>query len=147
MRDRETIQTALTAAETGHLIFATLHTNDSSQTIDRIIDVFPPDQQNQIRSQLASSLLGVVSQRLMPTTKGGRIPAVEIMIKNSAVENLIRSQKVYQINNVIETSMDQGMITLDRSLANLVREGAVSQEEALRCVRDEKNFKILLGKF
>jgi twitching motility protein PilT len=147
MRDRETIQTALTAAETGHLIFATLHTNDSAQTIDRIIDVFPPDQQNQIRSQLASSLLGVVSQRLMPTTKGGRIPAVEIMIKNSAVENLIRSQKVYQINNVIETSMDQGMITLDRSLANLVREGAVSQEEALRCVRDEKNFKILLGKF
>jgi len=147
MRDRETIQTALTAAETGHLIFATLHTNDSSQTIDRIIDVFPPDQQNQIRSQLASSLLGVVSQRLMPTTKGGRVPAVEIMIKNSAVENLIRSQKVYQINNVIETSMDQGMITLDRSLANLVREGAVSQEEALRCVRDEKNFKILLGKF
>ncbi len=146
MRDLETIRTALTAAETGHLIFATLHTNDSSQTIDRIIDVFPPDQQNQIRSQLASSLLGVVSQRLMPLTKGGRIPAVEIMIKNNAVENLIRSQKVYQINNVIETSMEQGMVTLDRSLANLVREGSITQEEALKYARDEKNFKILLGK-
>jgi len=124
-----------------------LHTNDSAQTIDRIIDVFPPDQQNQIRSQLSSSLLGVVSQRLMPMTKGGRIPAVEILIKNNAVENLIRSRKVYQINNVIETSMDQGMITLDRSLANLVREGLISQDDALKYVRDEKNFKMLLGKF
>lgn len=147
MRDLETIRTALTAAETGHLIFATLHTNDSAQTIDRIIDVFPPDQQDQIRSQLASSLLGVVSQRLMPIKKGGRIPAIELMIKNNAVENLIRSQKVYQINNVIETSMGEGMTTLDRSLANLVREGLVAQEEVLKYVRDEKNFKMLLSKF
>ncbi len=147
MRDLETIQTALTAAETGHLIFATLHTNDSPQTVDRIIDVFPPDQQNQVRSQLAASLLGVVSQRLLPLAKGGgRIPAVEIMIKNNAIENLIRTQKNYQIANVIETSMDQNMITLDRSLANMTREGLITQEEALRYVRDEKNFKMLLGK-
>ena len=128
MRDFDTISTALTAAETGHLIFATLHTNDSSQTIDRIIDVFPAYQQNQIRSQLANALLAVVSQRLIPRIDGGRVPAVEILIKNHAVENLIRESRIYQMDNVIETSLDQGMITLDRSLSDLVKKGIVSLE-------------------
>ena len=144
MRDLETISTAITAAETGHLIFATLHTNDSPQTIDRIIDVFPPEQQNQVRSQLAGSLLGVISQRLIPTIDGGRVPAIEIMVKNNAVENLIRQGKVYQIDNVIETSSEQGMISMDKSLANLVKKGLVSADEAIAYAKDVKNFQSLL---
>ncbi|MDQ1284262.1 MAG: twitching motility protein PilT [Patescibacteria group bacterium] len=144
MRDLDTISTALTAAETGHLIFATLHTNDSPQTIDRIVDVFPAHQQNQVRSQLANVLLGVASQRLLPCTKGGRAPAVEIMIKNHAVENLIRENKSYQLDNVIETSSDQGMITLDKSLAGLVQNGLVTLESALGYAKDSKNFQTLL---
>lgn len=144
MRDLETISTAITAAETGHLIFATLHTNDSPQTIDRIIDVFPSHQQNQVRMQLASSLLGVVSQRLLPKVDGGRVPALEIMIKNHAVENLIREGKTYQIDNVIETSSDQGMITLDKSLAELVRRGLVAIDVAMAYSKDPKNFQNIL---
>jgi len=144
MRDLETISTALTAAETGHLIFATLHTNDSSQTIDRIIDVFPAHQQNQVKMQLASVLLGVVSQRLVPRLDGGRIPAMEIMIKNNAVENLIREGKTYQIDNVIETNIDQGMIPIDRSLANLVKVGVVSLDDALLYAKDHKYFQTML---
>ncbi|MFA6383118.1 MAG: type IV pilus twitching motility protein PilT [Parcubacteria group bacterium] len=141
LRDLESIGTAITAAETGHLIFATLHTNDSPQTIDRIIDVFPVHQQNQVRSQLASSLLGVVSQRLIPKIDGGRIPAVEIMIKNHAVENLIREGKTYQIDNVIETSSEQGMVSMDKSLANLVRQGLVTVDTASAYAKDPKNFQ------
>ncbi len=144
MRDLDTISTALTAAETGHLIFATLHTNDSAQTIDRIIDVFPSHQQNQIRSQLANVLLGVVSQRLLPKIDGGRIPATEIMIKNHAVENLIRENKHYQLDNVIETSSDQGMISMNKSLANLVKQGVVSLETATMYAKDAKNFESML---
>lgn len=144
MRDLETIGTAITAAETGHLIFATLHTNDSPQTIDRIIDVFPATQQNQVRMQLASSLLGVVSQRLVPKVDGGRIPALEIMIKNHAIENLIREGKTYQIDNVIETSSDQGMITMDKSLAELVRRGLVGVDMAMSFAKDQKNFQNIL---
>lgn len=144
MRDLETISTAITAAETGHLIFATLHTNDSAQSIDRIIDVFPAHQQNQVRMQLASSLLGVVSQRLLPKVDGGRIPALEIMMKNHAIENLIREGKTYQIDNVIETSSDQGMITLDKSLAELVRRGLVGVDVAQTYAKDHKNFQNLL---
>jgi twitching motility protein PilT len=144
LRDLDTISTAITAAETGHLIFATLHTNDSPQTIDRIIDVFPAHQQNQVRSQLANVLLGVVSQRLIPKVDGGRVPAVEIMIKNHAVENLIRENKSYQIDNVIETSSSEGMITLDKSLANLVKGGIISLEAALGFSKDPKNFQSLL---
>ncbi|OGC04388.1 type IV pili twitching motility protein PilT [candidate division WOR-1 bacterium RIFOXYA12_FULL_43_27] len=144
MRDLDTISTALTAAETGHLIFATLHTNDCPQTIDRIVDVFPAHQQNQVRSQLANVLLGVASQRLLPCVKGGRVPAVEIMIKNHAVENLIRENKSYQLDNVIETSSDQGMITLDKSLAVLVKSGMVAPESALAYAKDAKNFQTLL---
>lgn len=144
LRDLESISTAITAAETGHLILATLHTNDSAQTIDRIIDVFPVHQQNQVRSQIANSLLGVVSQRLVPRVDGGRAPVVEIMIKNHAVENLIREGKTYQIDNVIETSSDQGMISLDYSLASLVRKGLITIDTALSYAKDSKNFQSLI---
>ena len=144
LRDLESIGTAMTAAETGHLIFATLHTNDSAQTIDRIIDVFPSHQQNQVRTQLANTLLGVISQRLIPKVDGGRIPAVEIMIKNHAVENLIREGKAYQIDNIIETTSEQGMITMDKSLADLVRRGVVSIDSASAFAKDSNNFRNLL---
>ena len=144
LRDLESISTAITAAETGHLIFATLHTNDCPQTIDRIIDVFPSHQQNQVRSQLANCLLGVISQRLIQKIDGGRIPAIEVMLKNRAVESLIREGKSYQIDNVIETSINQGMMPLDRSLAVLVKNGLVSIEEAGSYAKDSKNFKNML---
>jgi twitching motility protein PilT len=144
LRDLDTIATAMTAAETGHLIFGTLHTNDAPQTIDRIVDVFPAHQQNQVRAQLANVLLAVVSQRLVPRVDKGRIPALEIMIKNHAVENLIRENKSYQIGNVIETSSQEGMVTMDRSLADLVRRGLVSLDVAASYSRDTKNFETLL---
>ncbi len=130
MRDLETIGTAITAAETGHLIFATLHTNDAAQTIDRMVDVFPAHQQNQIRMQLAQSLLGIISQRLVNRVSGGRVPAVEILFNNNAVSNLIREGKTHQINLVIETSKEQGMVSINRSLADLVKQGIISFEEA-----------------
>jgi len=130
MRDAETIQTAITAAETGHLVFSTLHTNSASQTLDRIIDSFPAAQQNQIKSQLASTLMGIISQRLIPRLSGGRIPACEVMITNSAIRNLIREDKIYQIDLVIETGIQEKMISLNRSLANLVRQGEISLESA-----------------
>ncbi len=146
LRDLETITTAMTAAETGHLIFATLHTNDSAQTIDRIIDVFPAHQQNQIRMQLSSVLLGVVSQRLLPHTGGGRIPAVEIMFKNNAVENLIRENKNHQLDSVIETSLKEGMVSLDRALADLVRRGLVTVDDAFMYAKNRDYLQMLLGK-
>ena len=146
LRDLETISTAMTAAETGHLIFATMHTNDSSQTIDRIIDVFPSHQQNQIRSQLASVLLGVISQRLLPRTGGGRIPAIEIMLNTHAIENLIRENKVHQLDSVIETSSKDGMIALDRSLADLVRRGLISVGDALAYAKNRDYLQMLVGK-
>ena len=130
MRDAETISTAITAAETGHLVFATLHTNSASQTIERIIDSFPAGQQNQIRTQLAGNLLGIVSQRLIPKTEGGRIPAIEIMIANAAVRNLIRENKTHQLDLVINTSADEGMISMNSSLANLVKDKKISMENA-----------------
>jgi twitching motility protein PilT len=130
MRDPESISIALTAAETGHLVFSTLHTNSSSQTIDRIIDSFPASQQNQVRSQLASTLLGIVSERLIPRISGGRIPACEIMFANSAVKNLIREAKAYQIDLVIETSIQEGMTSLNRALIDLVRKREISLETA-----------------
>ena len=145
LRDLETMATAMTAAETGHLIFATLHTNDSAQTIDRVIDVFPAYQQNQIRTQIANVLLGVVSQRLLPRIGGGRIPAIEIMIKNHAVENLIRGNKSFQIDSVIETSLKEGMIPLDRSLADLVQQGLVDVEDAFRYAKNRDYFRMLVG--
>ncbi len=146
LRDLETISTAITAAETGHLIFATLHTNDSAQTIDRIIDVFPAHQQNQIRSQLASVLLGVVSQRLIPKIGGGRVPAVEIMYKNHAVENLIRENKIHQLDSVIETSLQDGMVSLDRSLADLVKRGHIALEDAFGYTKNREYLEMMISK-
>jgi len=131
MRDAETMSMAVTAAETGHFILSTLHTNNAAQTIDRIIDSFPSSQQNQIRSQLASSIIGIISQRLVPTISGGLMPATEVMISNSAVRNLIRENKTHQLDLVIETSLDQGMISLNRSLMELVRKGNITMETAL----------------
>lgn len=130
MRDTETISTAVTAAETGHLVFATLHTNNAAQTIDRIIDSFPSEQQDQIRMQLSSSLIGVLSQRLIPRITGGRIPAFELLINNSAVANLIREKRTHEINTVIETSSEQGMVDMNRYLVELVQRGEISMESA-----------------
>lgn len=130
IRDPETMATAMTAAETGHLVFATLHTNSASQTVDRIIDSFPPNQQGQIVSQLASVLVATVSQRLVPQQGGGRVPAAEIMIVNSAIRNLIRERKTYQIDLVIETSVQEGMLSLNRSLVNLVKQQQITLEQA-----------------
>ncbi len=144
MRDLETISTAITAAETGHLIFGTLHTNNATQTIDRIIDVFPAYQQNQIRYQLSTVLTGVVSQRLLPKVGGGRIPAIEIMKCNNAIANLIRQNQTHQIGVVMETSLDDGMISINRSLANLVSEGQVSLEDAEGFATDSNAFKMFL---
>ncbi len=130
MRSTETISAAVTAAETGHLVFSTLHTNNASQTIDRIIDSFPPGQQEQIRLQLSSSLLGILSQRLVPRIAGGRIPVFELLINNNAVANLIREKRTFEINNVIETSSEQGMIDMNRYLVELVAKGEISMESA-----------------
>lgn len=131
MRDLETMATAITAAETGHLVFATLHTNSAAQTIHRVVDSFPPEQQSQIRAQLSGSLLGVVSQRLIPRIKGGLIPACEIMMSTPAVATLIRENKIHELPLVIETSAEIGMITLNRSLANLVKSKEITLENAL----------------
>lgn len=131
MRDLETIQTAITAAETGHLVFGTLHTSSAPATINRIIDVFPPAQQPQIRIQLASVLVSIISQRLFPTTdKKGRKAATEILINNSAVSNLIRNEKIHQIVSIMQTSRAQGMHTLESSIKELVENGVIPQELA-----------------
>lgn len=130
MRDYETISSAVTIAETGHLVLATLHTNSAAQSVDRIIDVFPEAQQAQIRTQLAATLHAITSQRLISDLSGGRVPAVEVMLASPAVRNVIREQKTYQIDNIIYTSYDLGMVSLERSLAQLVKDGRVSLEEA-----------------
>ena len=130
MRNAETIATAVTAAETGHLVISTLHTNNASQTIDRIIDSFPPEQQDQIRTQLAGSLLGIFSQRLIPKTTGGRVPAYELLINNNAVSNLIRERRTHEIEVVIETGFEQGMVDMNRSLLDLVRKGEITIDNA-----------------
>lgn len=130
MRTPETIATAVTAAETGHLVLSTLHTNNASQTIDRIIDSFPSGQQDQIRVQLSSSLLGIFSQRLVPRITGGLIPAYELLLNNNAVANLIREKRTHEIDVVIETGMESGMIDLNHSLLELVRKGEISIENA-----------------
>ena len=131
MRDPETMSTAITAAETGHLVFATLHTNSAPQTIHRIVDSFAPEQQGQIRAQLSGSLLGVISQRLIPRIRGGLIPACEIMTATPAVATLIRENKIHELPLVIETSAEIGMISLNRSLANLVKAKEITLENAL----------------
>ncbi|MFA7201650.1 MAG: type IV pilus twitching motility protein PilT [Candidatus Paceibacterota bacterium] len=146
MRDAESIATALTAAETGHLVFSTLHTNSAAQTIDRIIDSFPSAQQNQIASQLAATIVGIVSQRLIPRIDGGRAPACEVMIANSAIRNLIRERKTYQIDLVISTSTQDGMITLNRSLADLVSRREISLEQGQMYSPNPSELRILLDR-
>ena len=144
MRGLETISTAVTAGETGHLVFSTLHTNSAAQTIDRIIDSFPAGQQDQIRSQLSSSLNGIFSQRLIPRISGGLIPAYELLINNSAVSNLIREKRTHEINTVIETSSQEGMVDMNRSLADLVARGEITIESAYQFSFNPKNLERLL---
>jgi len=144
MRGPQTMSVAVTAAETGHLVFSTLHTNDAAQTIDRIIDSFPAVQQMQIRLQLAGSLLGIFSQRLVPRISGGRIPAYELLLNNNAVSSLIRDSRTHEINIVIETSVAQGMISLNKSLANLVRAGEITPDDAYAYTSDAKTLERLL---
>lgn len=131
MRDLETIQLALTVAETGHLVFSTLHTNSASQTIDRIVDVFPEGSKSQIRTQLSTVLSAVVSQRLVPGIDGGRVPAMEVLVANSAIKNIIREGKTFMIDNVIQTGGDVGMVSLESYLAKLVKMGQITEEVAM----------------
>src|SRR3954449_6350791 len=146
MRDLETIQTAITAAETGHLVFATLHTQDAPQTIDRIIDVFPPHQQQQVRVQLSTTLQGVVTQQLLQTADGkGRTVASEILIATSAVRNLIREGKVHQIYSVMQAGGRFGMRTMDASLAELVRLGKITHQLAMERAHDAEDLNRLIG--
>jgi twitching motility protein PilT len=133
MRDPETIQFALTLAETGHLVFATLHTNDAAQALDRISDVFPPERQTQIKVQLAAALMAVVAQRLIPKPDGGLVAAFELLLANNAVRNLIREGKTHQLRNVMMGSRAEGMTTLEHSLNELVAAGVITYEEA--CAR------------
>ena len=130
MRGQETIATAVTAAETGHLVLSTLHTNNAAQTIDRIIDTFPAGQQDQIRVQLSSSLTAIFSQRLIPSIAGGLVPAYELLINNSAVSNLIRERRTHEIQTVIETGMELGMLDMNRTLVELVQKGVITVENA-----------------
>jgi twitching motility protein PilT len=145
MRDFETISATLTIAETGHLVLATLHTNSASQTVDRIIDVFPENQQAQVRQQLASVLQAIVSQRLIPAVGGGRVPATEILLVNPAVRNLIREGKTFQIDNVIQTSNENGMMLLETSLLNWAQRGAITMEMARQCANRLDVFDRLSG--
>ena len=144
MRDLETISAAITIAETGHLVFATLHTNSAAQSIDRMIDVFPPHQQPQIRAQLANILMGICSQRLVPSIGGGRVVAAEVLIANSAVRNVIREGKSHQLDAIIQTGADQGMQTMDRTLVNLVQSGTITYDHAREFAVDLTEFERLM---
>lgn len=140
MRDLETIQAALTLAETGHLVFGTLHTRNAPQTIDRVVDVFPPYQQDQIRVQLSNTLEAVVAQQLIPRLGGGRCAAIEVMVATSGIRNLIREGKTYQIYSALETGAQFGMQTMDRVLADMLKAGILSHDEASARAIDRENF-------
>ena len=140
MRDLETIQAAITVAETGHLVFATLHTNSAAQSIDRMIDVFPAHQQPQIRTQLSNILVGICSQRLVPAINGGRMAVAEIMVANSAVRAIIREGKTHQLDMTIQTGADQGMQTMDRELARYVKAGTINYDDARQYAVDVAEF-------
>ena len=144
MRDLETISAAITIAETGHLVFATLHTNSAAQSIGRMIDVFPPHQQPQVRSQLANILQGICAQRLVPAIGGGRVVAAEVMIANPAIRNIIREGKTHQLDTVIQTGSDQGMQTMDRTLVKLVQSGVVTYDDAREFAVDLVEFERLM---
>lgn len=145
MRDPETMGAAITIAETGHLVFSTLHTNSAAQSVDRIVDSFPPHQQGQIRAQLASTLKGIISQRLLPQVSSGRIPAVEVLIGTPAIASNIRDGKTHLIDSVIQTSQDVGMITLESSLAALVHAGSISLETGKNYAMHQDEFLRLVG--
>lgn len=144
MRNHETIATAVTAAETGHLVYSTLHTNNAAQTINRIIDSFPGDQQDQIRVQISSSLIAIFSQRLIPRISGGLVPVYELLINNTAVSNLIRENRVHEIPSIIEIGLDQGMIDMNRSLARLVQNGEITVENAFTYSTNPKALERLI---
>lgn len=144
MRGQETISTAVTAAETGHLVLSTLHTNNAAQTIDRIIDTFPAGQQDQIRVQLSASLTAIFSQRLIPRISGGLVPAYELLINNAAVSNLIRERRTHEIQTVIETGMELGMIEMNRSLVELVQKGEITVENAFAYSINPKGLERLM---
>jgi len=142
MRDLETISMAITAAETGHLVFGTLHTTNAIRSIDRVIDVYPPKEQEQIRSMVSESMRGVISQQLIPRADGtGREPAVEIMFATPAVANIIREKKTFQLASVLQTGAKQGMITMDDSIADLLRRGLITKEEAAYRAESSERFK------
>ena len=145
MRDYETIQTAMTAAETGHLLISTLHTIGAANTIDRIIDVFPADGQQQVRVQLAMVLKAVVSQQLVPAADGSLIPAFEIMFVNEAIRSMIRESKIHQIQNVIATSMAEGMVSLDSSLLRYLQQGLITKETCINYSLNPEQMKMRLG--
>jgi twitching motility protein PilT len=146
MRDLETISLAITAAETGHLVFATLHTQDAPQSVDRIIDVFPSHQQHQVRTQLAVALQGIVTQALLPRRSGeGRVVACEILVPTPGVRNLIREGKIHQIYSAMQTGSKFGMQTMDASLVELVRKGAISREEAEKRSSNPEELRRLMG--
>jgi twitching motility protein PilT len=146
MRDLDTISTALTAAETGHLVFATLHTQDTAQTIDRIVDVFPPQQQHQVRMQLSVALQGIVTQQLLPTADGmSRVAATEVLVPTNAVRNLIREGKTHQIHSALQTGVAHGMQTMDASLVDLVRKGKITRELAESRSTSPEELRRLMG--
>ncbi len=146
MRDLETIEAAVTAAETGHLVFATLHTNDAIQTMDRIVDVFPAEQQQQIRFQLSMTLLAILSQRLVPRADGkGRVLACEVLRNNHAIANLIREQKSHQVYSVVETGAKEGMVTMDRAVKQLYADGVITYEDAVTLMRNPKELQQVKG--
>lgn len=147
MRDYETIASALTIAETGHLVFATLHTNSAAQTMDRIIDVFPENQQAQVALQLSNTLEAIISQRLLPGASGGRVPGTEILVATPAVKSIIRDRKSHLLDNVIQTSADMGMMTMDMSLSSLVHQGKVTLETAVEFANNPDYLRELISKY
>jgi twitching motility protein PilT len=144
MRDNETIHLAVTAAETGHLVFGTLHTNSAAESIDRMVGVFPADQQEQIRTQLSNSIVAVVTQQLLPKVGGGRVGAIEIMIANSAIRNLIREAKAHQMHSIMQTQTNIGMQTMDQALRDLVLEGRVTYEDAIARAHNPAEFEVMV---
>ena len=145
MRDHETIQTAMTAAETGHLLIATLHTRGAVNTIDRIIDSFPPAQQAQVRVQLSAVLRTVVSQQLLPDVDGEQVPAFEVMQMNSAIRSMIRDGKNHQIDNAIAAGSSEGMLTMDQSILALYQAGRITRDTALNCADNPEQLKRRMG--
>jgi len=147
MRDNETIHLAITAAETGHLVFGTLHTNSAAESVDRMVGVFPADQQEQIRTQLSNSLVAIVSQQLLPSSSGGRVAAIEIMIANSAIRNLIRENKAHQMVSIIQTQTQMGMQTMDQALRDLYQQGRISFETAIARAHNVSELEAMIQNF